>query len=90
VSTVVAEYADDGCGRRREDVDSLVDDAVGDTQERAEAVGEDEWSREELSERRKAEPGVFISLLGSAEYGRETSATEVSIVRREDIITEMT
>jgi hypothetical protein len=58
VSTVVAEYTDASWGRRREDVDALVDEAVGDSQEGAEAVGEDELSREELSERGWAELGV--------------------------------
>jgi hypothetical protein len=40
VSTVVAEYTDDVCGRRREDVDALAGEVGADVIARVEAVGE--------------------------------------------------
>jgi hypothetical protein len=42
VSTVVAEYKEGACGKRRDEVDALADESAGDTNERAEVVGEDE------------------------------------------------
>lgn len=50
MSTVVVEYKDGACGRRRDEVDALAEESAGDTSERAEAVGEDEWSRRDLLE----------------------------------------
>ena len=41
VLTVVAEYKEGACGRRRDNAGALADESAGDTYERAEAVGED-------------------------------------------------
>jgi len=48
---------DGAWGRRREDVDASAEDAAVDIMVRAEAVGENEGSRGELSEKARAELG---------------------------------
>jgi hypothetical protein len=66
VSTVVAEYKEGACGKRRDEVDALADESAGDTNERAEVVGEDEWSRRGLLVIWRAAFGVWPLLLESA------------------------
>jgi len=86
VSTVVAEYTDGACGRR-EDVEALAGEDGGDVMARVEAVGErGEGSRGDF-ERRRSEPVLRPSLLVSAGSVCENCATEVSILREEDVMT---
>jgi hypothetical protein len=87
VSTVVSEYMEDVWGRKREDVDALAEEAMADISVRAEAVGEGEGegSWEDLSGERRAD--VRASLFVSGRCGCEACATDVSILRGEDVMT---
>jgi hypothetical protein len=83
---VVSEYRDGADGRRREDVDAFAEEVVADSVVRAEAVGENEGSRGDLSGNERAESGAYPPFLVSV-WGRcEACATEVSILREGDVM----
>jgi len=86
VSTVVSEYRDGACGRRRDEVDALAEEVVADSVVRAEGVGENEGSRGDLSGNEWAELGGCPPLWVSAWGSCEACATDVSILRDGDVI----
>jgi hypothetical protein len=86
VSTVVSEYRDGACGRRRDEVDALAEEVVADSVVRAEGVGENEGSRGDLSGNERAELRGCPPLLVSAWGNCEACATEVSILSDGDVM----